>query len=224
MSAMPRVTSDRTSRAAGFRYGFVFLVTFGLVVFEIAAPDRAWAQAVALGLQGIALTVVVATSRARAGIRRARALAVGGAGAVAVALVGAGVLSEDLGLAIGGLLAAAIPAALAGGVVRLIRERGVTLRAVLGALTIYLYVGLVFAWVIGFVSHVDSTPYFAQPDVGHGDRVYFSFTVLTTTGFGDFTAATPVGHALTVVEMLTGQLYLVTVIGVLIGGLVGRRR
>lgn len=114
MSAMPRVTSDRTARAAGFRYGVVFLVTFGLVVFEIAAPDRAWAQAVALGLQGVALTVVVATSRARAGIRRARALAVGGAGAVAVALVGAGVLSEDLVLAIGGLLAAAIPAALAG--------------------------------------------------------------------------------------------------------------
>jgi Ion channel len=28
-----------------------------------------------------------------------------------------------------------------------------------------------------------------------GDRVYFSFTVLTTTGFGDFSAATPVGHA-----------------------------
>ncbi len=50
-----------------------------------------------------------------------------------------------------------------------------------------------------------------------GDQLYFSFTVLTTTGFGDFSAATPVGHALAVIEMLTGQLYLVTVIGLLIG-------
>lgn len=222
--AMPRVRWDQTSRAAGFRYGVVFVVTFGLVVFEIAAAGGAWARAVAVGLEGVALTVVVATSRARAETRRARALAVGAGGAVAVALVAADVLSEDLVSAIGGLLAAAIPAALAGGVIRLIRERGVTLRAVLGALTIYLYVGLIFAWVIGFVSHVDSTPYFSQPDVGHGDRVYFSFTVLTTTGFGDYTAATPVGHALAVVEMLAGQLYLVTVIGVLIGGLVGRHR
>ena len=144
--------------------------------------------------------------------------------ALVVVLAAADVLSRSVVFAIGGLLAAAIPAALVGGVARLIKERGVTLRAVVGALTIYLYVGLLFAWVIAFVSAVDSTPYFAQPDLGHGDRVYFSFTVLTTTGFGDLTAATSLGHALAVVEMLTGQLYLVTVIGVLVGGLVGRRR
>ena len=54
--------------------------------------------------------------------------------------------------------------------------------------------------------------------------MYFSFTVLTTTGFGDYTAATSVGRALAVVEMLLGQLYLVTIIGVLVGNLAGRRR
>ena len=47
---------------------------------------------------------------------------------------------------------------------------------------------------------------------------------LTTTGFGDFTPATPVGHALAVIEMLVGQLYLVTVIGLLIGNFASRRR
>ncbi len=50
-----------------------------------------------------------------------------------------------------------------------------------------------------------------------GDQLYFSFTVLKPTGFGGFSAATPVGHALAVIEMLTGQLYVVTVIGLLIG-------
>jgi hypothetical protein len=134
------------------------------------------------------------------------------------------VLPREAVFAVAGLIAVAIPAALLGGVWRLVSERGVTLRAVLGAVTIYLYLGLVFAWVIAFVSAADSTPYFAQPDVGHGDRVYFSFTVLTTTGFGDYSAATPTGHALAVLEMLAGQLYLVTVIGVLVGGLAGRRR
>ena len=48
--------------------------------------------------------------------------------------------------------------------------------------------------------------------------------MLTTTGFGDFSAATPAGHALAVIEMLTGQLYLVTVIGLLIGSFVERRK
>lgn len=110
------------------------------------------------------------------------------------------------------------------GVLRLLRERGVTGQAVAGALAMYIAVGLVFASIIGFITHVSSTPYFAQHTSGTvGDRVYFSFTVLTTTGFGDFSAATPAGHAIAVIEMLTGQLYLVTVIGVLIGNFVSRR-
>ncbi len=48
--------------------------------------------------------------------------------------------------------------------------------------------------------------------------------MLTTTGFGDFSATTPAGHALAVIEMLTGQLYLVTVIGLLIGNFVSRQK
>ena len=68
------------------------------------------------------------------------------------------------------------------------------------------------------VSRVDAAPYFTNgTDGSESDRVYFSFTVLTTTGFGDFTAASQLGHTLAVLEMLVGQLYLVTVIGVLIG-------
>ena len=110
------------------------------------------------------------------------------------------------------------------GVLRLLREQCVTVQTVAGALAMYLAVGLVFASIIGFITHVSSTQYFAQHTNGTvGDRVYFSFTVLTTTGFGDFSAETPVGHAIAVIEMLTGQLYLVTVIGVLIGNFVSRR-
>ena len=96
--------------------------------------------------------------------------------------------------------------ALVGGLLRLLRERGVTLQAVAGALAIYLSVGLVFAWIIGFIAQVDSTPYFAQHTSGtEGDRGCFRFTTLTTTGFGDFSAATPVGHALAVSRSSPGS-------------------
>ena len=106
---------------------------------------------------------------------------------------------------------------------RLLRARGVTVQAVAGALAIYLSIGLVFGWIISLMTHLGAAPYFAQHTSGTaGDRVYFSFTVLTTTGFGDFSAATPSGHALAVIEMLTGQLYLVTVIGLLVGNFAGR--
>jgi hypothetical protein len=82
---------------------------------------------------------------------------------------------------------------------------------------------MLFASAIGFVTAVDNHSYFVQGHVNNGDVVYYSFTVMTTTGFGDFTAAQPIGHALAVLEMLTGQIYLVTVIGILIGNFVGRR-
>jgi hypothetical protein len=106
------------------------------------------------------------------------------------------------------------------GLVRLIIERGVVLQAVFGALAVYVLVGLTFSFVIGALATGVSGPYFAQgTDATQSARAYFSFTTLTTTGFGDYTAANRGGRALAVLEMLLGQLYLVTVIGLLVGNL-----
>jgi hypothetical protein len=210
-------------RPAEFRYGAVFVLSLIVVGFVIVAPAANWSNAVAFALEGAALVIVVATSRVRADVRRARAVVgtlVAGAWVLAVA---AGVLPLWLVLAGGGAVSAAIPLALVGGLVRLLRTRGATLQAVAGALAIYLLAGLAFAWVIGLVARLDPGAYFTSGTDGTASaRVYFSFTVLTTTGFGDLTAARPLGRALAVLEMLAGQLYLVTVIGVLVGSF-GRR-
>jgi hypothetical protein len=107
------------------------------------------------------------------------------------------------------------------GVAGLIRDQGVSLQAVAGALAIFLLVGLTFSLAIDLLVRV--TPghhYFAQGAGGtQSEETYFSFTTLTTTGYGDLTPRTRVGHALAVLEMLIGQIYLVTVIGLLVGNL-----
>jgi hypothetical protein len=224
-ASRPLALTPDEARPAGYRYGGVFVLTLALVVFEASAPAEDWARALALALEAAALIVVLVTSRAGRRTRRARGLAVGGAALALVIAVAVGAIPNSVTFVLGGLIAAAIPAMLVRGLVRLVRDHGVTLQAVGGALAIYLLVGLVFAWTIAFISAIDSTPYFAQGEhVPEGVRVYFSFTVLTTTGFGDYTAATDVGRALAVVEMLLGQLYLVTIVGVLVGNLAGRRR
>jgi hypothetical protein len=211
-------------RPVRFRYGVVFLLMLALVVFVIAAPSRGWSRAVALAIEGAALVFAVATARERGEVRYRDAVIAGAVMGVLIVGVAVGVVSQPLAAAVNALVTAAIPVIIVRGLVRLLRDRGVTLQAVAGALAIYLMVGLMFAWIISFIAHVDSTPYFEQHTDGtQGDRVYFSFTVLTTTGFGDFSAATPAGHALAVIEMLTGQLYLVTVIGLLIGSFVSAR-
>ena len=210
-------------RAADFRYGVVFVLMLTLVVFVISAPSANWSRALALAIESAALVVAIATARGP------EELLPRGAGR------GRGADRPDhprrhrhrvpgVHGGLDPLVTLAIPASIIRGSLRLLRERGVTLEAVAGGLAIYLALGLVVAWIIGFIIHVSSTPYFAQHTNGtEGDRVYFSFTVLTTTGFGDFSAANPVGHALSVIEMLTGQLYLVTIIGLLIGNYISRR-
>ena len=217
-------TGDR-ERAPEYRYGAVLACAAVALVFLAIAPATDWARAVALALESLALFIAVATMRARRSARRARAAIVGVCAVVVVGGVAAGVVSPEVASALSALAGISVCLALVGGLLGLVRQHGVTLQAVAGALAIYLQLGLIFAWVIGFIAHVDDAPYFAQGgDGSETDRVYFSFTVLTTTGFGDLTAAQPVGRALAVIEMLGGQLYLVTVIGVLVGGLVGRRR
>jgi Ion channel len=206
------------SRDARFRFGAVFLLTLTMLVFVIVAPGANWSRAIVCALQWLALLTVVGTSRARTGVRRSVALAIVALTTFTVTSEAAGALPDAVLFAIGGLLSAAIPVALIGGLMRLVRSHGVTPQAVAGALTLYLLLGLVFAWVVGFVAKVDTAQYFAQQaNASTSQIVYFSFAVLTTTGFGDLTAATHLGRALAVVEMLLGQLYLVTVIGVLVG-------
>jgi hypothetical protein len=205
------------------RYGAVLALIVTLVFFQIAAPAGNVALAFDVLLAFAALTVAIATTRERGPVRRRRALLVAAAGAVVFALTASGIASVAFIFAVTTVIVAAIPVTLIGGLARLIREHGVTIQVVAGALAIYLLVGLLFASIIAFASHVESGPYFKQGTETDAIDLYYSFTVLTTTGFGDYTAARPFGHALAVLEMLTGQLYLVTVIGLVVGNFAGRR-
>jgi hypothetical protein len=211
--------------AGGFRYGGVLLLTLAIAVFALIAQDSSAVRTIELFAAGATLLVAVLTSRAPATTRRVAGVGVGIVvlmGGITTALVGPhpavtfGATAVLLALTAGVILA---------GLVRLVVERGVVLQAVFGALAVYMLVGLVFSFLIGALATGESTPYFASgTDATQNARVYFSFTALTTTGFGDYTAATRAGRALVVLEMLVGQLYLVTVIATLVGNLRHQRR
>jgi Ion channel len=215
----------REIRQPQFRYPAVLALTFVATVFLIAAPTADWSRALTVAIEGGALVLTVATSRERASVRRRWSVALGAGMIAIVILIALGIAPKWLIASVAIIITAGVPVALVRGLLRLLRTEGVTFNAVAGSLAISLSVGLLFAWIIGFITEVSNTPYFTEHGaVTEGDKVYFSFTALTTTGFGDFTPATSVGHALAVIEMLTGQLYLVTVIGLLIGNFAGRRR
>jgi ion channel len=208
-------------RGAGrFRYGAVLLLTLAVAIFALVAPDGSGVRTLELLASGATLLVAVLTSRAPAATRRSAGLS------VTIVVVGAGIAAavgaahSALTFAGCAVLLAVTAGVILAGLVRLIIERGVVLQAVFGALAVYVLVGLTFSFIIGALATGISGDYFASgTDATQSARAYFSFTTLTTTGFGDYTAATRGGRALAVLEMLLGQLYLVTVIGLLVGNL-----
>jgi hypothetical protein len=107
---------------------------------------------------------------------------------------------------------------------RLLSHGRVTGATIAGALCIYLVVGLFFATLYGLISRLDAQPFFAgQRSANVVDYLYFSYVTLATVGYGDFTARGDLGRMLSVTEALTGQLYLVTVVAVVVSKFQGRR-
>jgi len=123
------------------------------------------------------------------------------------------------------LLVALAPPAIIIGVIRSLRARqAVTLEAVFGVLCVYILLGMFFASVYGTMDRIGGAPFFAGGQTATVARcLYFSFTSLTTAGYGDFTARTNLGHTLSVSEALLGQIYLVTVVSLIVANL-GRSR
>jgi len=93
----------------------------------------------------------------------------------------------------------------------------VTVQSIYGALSAYLLIGLMFAAFFGAIDGLGGAGFFA-----HGESAnirtyqYFSFTTLTTLGYGDFTAGGSFGRAVAVLEALTGQIFLVTLVARLV--------
>jgi FtsH-binding integral membrane protein len=101
---------------------------------------------------------------------------------------------------------------------RLLTHKVVNTRTVLGALCIFLLFGLFFAYLCATLGPLIHIPIFVQVKTPSlSDDLYFSYMTLTTVGYGDLTPGCGLMRALAVVEALGGQLYLVTVIALLVG-------
>jgi len=208
----------------GHRYGIVLAVALVTVVFLIIAPESSWSPAIGLLLSGGMLLTVVVTSRGDLELRKRASLALAVATLAVFAAVGFEWIPQGVGAIVSAVLVLVTLVQLVRGLAVLLGAHGVTVQAVAGALAVYLLVGIVFSFVISAMAKLGPGPYFAQgTDGSASQRVYFSFTSMTTTGYGDLSPATRGGRAVAVLEMLTGQIYLVTVISLLVGNLRRRR-
>ena len=100
---------------------------------------------------------------------------------------------------------------------RVLARPTVTLQSIYGALSAYLIIGLMFAAFYAAIEHLGGGHFFVNGETANTQTFqYFSFTTLTTLGYGDFTAAGNAGRALAVMEALTGQVFLATLVARLV--------
>jgi Ion channel len=202
-------------------YGLLSILVIASIIVTVWS-DTTVGNVLTVLFQGVALLFALVTSRARAAtIRAAIAL-------VLLSVIGAAVgsaVASSTGLVISsGVRAALTIAALVAIAHRLGTHPVVSGETLLGAICVYLLIGLLFAAVDGMVEGIQGTAFFVQvARTTWMDRLYFSYVTLATVGFGDLTPATDAGRVSAITEALTGQLYLVSVVAVVVGNL-GRLR
>ena len=218
MEALQRMRSG-TRRQPG--YGLVLLAIIVAITILAAAGDVGTGYFLALLVLGAALVLALRTAQVSVVTQRWAAVIVGVAvlGAAAAVITSRSLTGFEDALIL--VLVGATPVVLAR---RLVQNPEVAGQSLLGALSVYLLIGLFFAYVFALTTVPGGGPFFASPsDASTADYLYFSFVTLTTVGYGDFVARTTLGRMLSVSEALTGQAYLVTVVALLVGNLRRRR-
>ena len=98
---------------------------------------------------------------------------------------------------------------------RLVKHERVTVQTLLGAVCAYFLIGLAFGAVYGALNDLGDAPLFGNP-VQRSVFSYFSFTTLTTIGFGDYATVTDFGRRIAVVEGMVGQVFVATLLARLV--------
>ena len=205
---------------------FALVLTLLVTAYVLSALGRAeWVTIVVAILYVGALFVAIRSSRVEG---RARivvgAIPVAAAAVSAVAFVA--LPREDAYGVLNAAVAAILVTALVVILDRILRRSAVTLQSIFGALSAYLLIGMIFTAVFGVLAWLGPDPFFAAgQEVSQRALQYFSYTTLTTLGYGDYTAADFPGRNIATFEALVGQIFLATLVARLVASFtIGPRR
>ncbi|MGD1852409.1 MAG: ion channel [Cyanophyceae cyanobacterium] len=134
-------------------------------------------------------------------------------------------LDRGLGIAIEGIYALYLGGAAYWISDDIFKNPKASLDTVRGGVSVYLLLGFVWALLYGIVSLLDMHAF--SPSLILDDSLltamHFSFTTLTTLGYGDIVPKSPLALVLTNLEAIAGQMYSTIFIAILVGGYLARR-
>jgi hypothetical protein len=200
----------------GDAYGLVLILILTTFVVTMTLPPQGWGgRVVAVAVAG--LTAIIALTSSDVRLERVR-LAVGAALAAVIASALAKAFSSDALLgaafAVDSLLLAVAAVTI---LRRVILSAVVDFRTILGAISVFTLLGLLFGFLFLALGRLVAGDVFTG--VSHAqarDYLFFSYTTLTTTGYGNLVPARQPGMMFAGLEMLLGQIFLVTLIAGLV--------
>lgn len=216
--------AERVSDAFGLVLGLV-LITY---VLASLLDNRGWDSVVLTAATSATSIVALTSSHAHARAVRA-ALALSG---LTIVLAAIGAASDEriwlnfASVTQISLLTLAMAAVLR----RVVTAPEVGFRTILGALSVYAVLGILFTFLYGTIDRIQAGAFFEGVAHPQGsDFVFFSYTTLTTTGYGNLVPGGQPGQMVSGLEMMAGQIFLVTLVAGLVslwrpGEAIKRRR
>ncbi|HEY7455813.1 MAG TPA: ion channel [Solirubrobacterales bacterium] len=219
----------RRAQRASDAFGLVLLLVLVTYVLASLLENSGWPAVIELGAG--TTTAVVGLVSAHTGPRIVRPALILAALALALALIAALGGARNWLSAATLIEVALLTAATVAILRRVVSAVEVSSRTLLGAISVYAIIGLLFTFLFATVERIQGSPFFGKvADPQSSDFLFFSFTTLTTTGYGDLVPAEQPGRMLAGLEMMIGQIFLVTLVAGLVSlwrpgeGLLRRRR
>ncbi len=214
---MKRPELGRLALRAEYRFGLVLVLLLITFTFLAAGLTGAWTGVVAVLLQGATLIAALSAAQVPRGLVRLAAAVSVVALVFAATAPTSGTEPNGLVALLSALLVGLAPVAIGWAIVR---RRRIDVQTVLGALCIYVLLGMFWAFSFAAIGAFGSGPFFAQEaSPTSASYLYFAYVTMTTVGYGDLTASDNLGRSVAVLDALLGQIYLVTVVALLVSQL-----
>lgn len=200
----------------GDAYGLVLVLILTTFVVTMTLPPQGWVGRIAaVAIAG--LTAIIALTSSDVPLGRVR-FAAGAALAAVIATALSRALSSDALLGVAFVVDSLLLAVAAVTILRrVVPSAMVDFRTILGAISVFTLLGLLFGFLFLALGRLVSGDVFAGVSNAQArDYLFFSYTTLTTTGYGNLVPAGDIGQILSVFEMLTGQIFLVTLVAGLV--------
>jgi hypothetical protein len=196
-------------------FGLVLMLVTATYVLASLLSNHGWAAVAVAAAASATSVVALISSHTRHDFTRGAALLAALSIALAAITAASG---ERVWLSIGSLIEIALLAVAMGAVLRrVVSTAEVGFRTILGAISVYVTLGILFTFVYGTIDRLQGGAFFeGVPHPQGSDFLFFSYTTLTTTGYGNLVPAGQPGRMFSGLEMMVGQIFLVTLVAGLV--------